>query len=92
MPSQATGALFLTFPPFCVTSPLDMFWINEKLGIALELTEAGFMAFDIKSSDFNMLTTPELREKFFSSDFKISNADEAEDFARSKLAEQAKES
>ena len=69
----------------------DMFWINEKLGVALELTEAGFMAFDIKSGDFNMPTTPELREKFFSSDFRPSSADEAEDFARARLAEQAKE-
>ena len=46
------------------------------------------MTFDIKSGDFTMPTTPELREKFFSSDFRPSSADEAEDFARARLAEQ----
>ena len=70
----------------------DMFWINEKLGVAIETTEAGLMTFDIKSGDFNMPITPELKAKFFKEGCKRSNADEAEDFARARLAEQEKES
>ena len=69
-----------------------MFWINEKLGVAIESTEAGLMTFDIKSGDFTMPITPELRESFFTQDFRPSNAYEAADFARARLAEQEKES
>ncbi|MDD6813655.1 MAG: hypothetical protein PUD60_04575 [Akkermansia muciniphila] len=68
-----------------------MFWINEKLGVALESTEAGLMTFDFKSGDFTMPITPELNAIFFKEGCKRSNADEAEDFARARLAEQAKE-
>lgn len=68
-----------------------MFRINEKLGVALESTEAGLMTFDIKSGDFTMPITPELNAIFFKEGCKRSNADEAEDFARARLAEQAKE-
>ncbi len=70
-----------------------MFWINEKLGVAVETTEAGLMTFDIKSGDFTISATEELNKKFFTpkSGWRPSNADEAEDFARARLAEQAKE-
>ena len=68
-----------------------MFWINEKLGVALESTEAGLMTFDIKSGDFTMPITPELNAIFFKEGCKRSNADEAEDFACARLAEQEKE-
>ena len=70
----------------------DMFWINKKLGVAIESTEAGLMTFDIKLVDFTMPITPELKATFFKEGCKRSNADEAEDFTRARLAEQAKES
>lgn len=50
------------------------------------------MTFDIKSGDFTMPITPELKAKFFKEGCRRSNADEAEDFARARLAEQEKES
>ena len=49
------------------------------------------MTFDIKSGDFTMPITPELNSIFFKEGCKRSNAFEAEDFARARLTEQAKE-
>lgn len=63
-----------------------MFWINETLGVAAERTEAGFMCFDKESDDFIEPMSPELREKFFKTGCKVSDADEAKAFARSHLA------
>ena len=63
-----------------------MFWINERLGVAAEFTEAGLAFFSKASDDFTAVATKEERDNFFSSGFRASNADEAFDLERAKLA------
>lgn len=64
-----------------------MFWISEELGVAAEYTEAGVTFFSKESDDFTIVATDEESDRFWDSSPRPSNADEATDFARSKLAE-----